>query len=88
VIRPTLKLHSGRLLAVAAVAGLLVAAPARAEDAAAPPPADKKICTREQRTGSKIPVKVCRTQAEIDAERQATQNAMKGNPSANYKRGT
>ncbi|MFO1427147.1 MAG: hypothetical protein U1F11_09255 [Steroidobacteraceae bacterium] len=59
--------------------------PAAAPPAAAPPDATasattKKICRREQVVGSRIPVKVCRSQAELDAEREATQNALKAMP--------
>jgi hypothetical protein len=89
VIRPTQTISLSLLLVAAADLGLGSMAPVLADEAGATPAtAERKICTRELRTGTKIPVKVCRTQAEIDAERQATQNAMKSSPSANYKRGT
>jgi hypothetical protein len=89
VIRPTQTISPAFLLLAAASLGLGATAPVRADEATATPAtAERKICTRELRTGTKIPVKVCRTQAEIDAERQATQNAMKSNPALNYKRGT
>jgi len=40
------------------------------------PPADKVICHKERRTGSHLAKKVCRTQAQTDAEREAGQNTI------------
>jgi hypothetical protein len=37
----------------------------------------KPICKKEHVTGSNIPKRVCRTQAQIDAERAAAQQLMK-----------
>jgi hypothetical protein len=36
-------------------------------------PSDKLICTREEDTGSFLAKRVCRTQAQIDAERRDAQ---------------
>lgn len=38
---------------------------------------NKQICKKEQVTGSNIPRRVCRTQAQIDSERAAAQKLMK-----------
>jgi hypothetical protein len=38
-----------------------------------PNPSDKLICTREEDTGSFLSKRVCRTQAQIDAERRDAQ---------------
>jgi hypothetical protein len=88
VIRPTQKLLPLLLPALLMATGVFVTTPAAAADAASVADPDKKICSRELKTGTRIPVKVCRTRAEIDAERQATQNAIRSNPSTNNKRGT
>jgi hypothetical protein len=42
--------------------------PAATSDKKADKPKEKKICHREVPTGSITPVRVCRTQAEIDTE--------------------
>ena len=43
---------------------------------AAPDKADKMVCTREMPVGSQIPVKRCRTQKQIDLQRDAVQRAI------------
>ncbi len=45
-------------------------------DSANVPPADKVICHKERRTGTYLAKKVCRTQARMDAEREAGQNTL------------
>ena len=61
----------------AVVIGIGIAAPALADEPAAPPAqrtqaavlsaySNQLICKRERRTGSAIPKSVCRTQAQID----------------------
>ncbi len=39
-------------------------------------PADRVVCTREPVTGSNIKRKVCRTQSQLDAERDASRQGM------------
>ena len=74
---------SGRQRNLAGVPLLLIVATAAQLIVAAEPAADKSelICVRERDTGSRIPRKVCRTRAAIEAERQATQDALKRMPS-------
>jgi hypothetical protein len=38
---------------------------------------DKLVCTSEQVTGSRIPKRVCRTQEQIDRERESAQKALR-----------
>lgn len=42
------------------------------------------ICTKERVTGSHFPQKVCRTRAEIAAQREASQNALNRNNSTGF----
>jgi hypothetical protein len=60
---------------VAAVAAADTTAPAeqRSTSAQGEKAKEKKICHRETPTGSIRPVRICRTQAEIDAENQRAQ---------------
>ncbi len=46
---------------------------------------DKLVCRRERPVGSRMIKTVCRTQAEIEQERQAAQDAMR--PSKGYSQG-
>ena len=73
----------GRQRNRAAVPLLLIFASASQLAVAAEPAADKSelICVRERDTGSRIPRRVCRTRGAIEAERQATQDALKRMPS-------
>jgi hypothetical protein len=76
-------------VSVAAAVALLGSLPGRADAPAASAPApDKQICRKQFVIGSRIPLLVCRTQAEIDAERVATQNELRSRPPTNSKRGT
>jgi hypothetical protein len=53
------------LLAAAAAATLLIGGPAVAgPEKAAKPPKEKKICKADRMSTSRIPKKICRTQAE------------------------
>ena len=74
-----------RVLRGAAVVGLCSAGVAWADpppstpaDGAHVPPAaaQKLICKKEPVIGSNIPKRVCRTQAQIDAEREASRDSM------------
>jgi hypothetical protein len=56
--------------------------------AADPPAKEKLICHLETPLGSRIPAKVCRTRAALDAERQATQNELNRKPAQTGRRGT
>jgi hypothetical protein len=38
---------------------------------------EKKICTNEFKTGSRMPTRTCRTQAQIDSEREQAKDAMR-----------
>jgi len=75
------------LLALAACASGSAAGTARAPKAEAKPAdakvassddSNKMICTMERPTGSMIPEKICRPKWRIDAERAATQDALRG----------
>ena len=44
--------------------------------AEAPAKADKMVCTREMPVGSQIPVRRCRTQKQVDQQRDAVQRAL------------
>jgi hypothetical protein len=45
--------------------------------AASPPPSgDEVVCRKEKRLGSNRTIKICRTQAQVDAEREAGQDAL------------
>ena len=41
-----------------------------------PPPEDEIVCRRERRTGTYLAKKVCRTRAQMDAERDTGQNTL------------
>lgn len=61
------------------VASEQASAPAAATETPEPEKAaekEKKICTSEFRTGSRMPTRTCRTQAQIDAEREQAKDAM------------
>ena len=71
-----------KLLTLAAAAALMTAAPSapavkpgKAANAEKPKadPSQKLICTREEDTGSFLAKRVCRTQAQIEAERRDAQ---------------
>lgn len=40
------------------------------------PERDRVVCRRERRVGSHMPVTICRTQTEIDEERQAARDVL------------
>ena len=45
--------------------------------AASPPPSgDEVVCRREKRLGSNRTIKICRTQAQMDADREAGQDTL------------
>ena len=52
---------------------LLIMAPAAAAGSPAPAPAPKVICRSETNLGSRIPVRVCRTETEWEALARQTQ---------------
>ena len=78
-----LSLTRSSLCGVAIMIGVALARPAIAEGPAAASPeerteaaaksdySNKRICKRQRQTGSHIPRTVCRTQAQIDADREA-----------------
>ncbi|MEA3010594.1 MAG: hypothetical protein QOJ91_2286 [Sphingomonadales bacterium] len=53
-------------LLAAVAATLLVGGTAVAKDKAEHAPKEKKICTTDRMSTSRIPKKICRTQAELD----------------------
>lgn len=59
------------------IAGLLLSLMVPAAPAAAEPPKEKKICRSEARTGSIVPQKTCRTEAEWQAMSAEQQNLRK-----------
>jgi hypothetical protein len=74
---------TNRLRVTAAIAALVICHPLAAAEPAKPASAasdkaakapEKKICHREVPTGSITPVKVCRTQGQIDANTQQAQD--------------
>lgn len=54
----------------------VVDVPAVAASENAPPPVDEVICRKEKRLGSNRSIKVCRTRSQMDAEREAGQDAL------------
>ena len=44
--------------------------------ATAPPAENKVVCRREKRLGSNRTIKICRTQAQMDADREAGQDTL------------
>lgn len=65
------------LLALLAVPGASAEPPAEtATPATSDASADKVVCVREMPVGSQIPVRRCRTQRQIDAQRDAVQKAL------------
>jgi len=64
------------LLVTATLAGCAAEPDTMASDASDTGKADEQlVCVRERQTGSHIPRKVCRTQAQVDAEREAAREA-------------
>lgn len=51
-------------------------APSGAPQAAETEVEEKLICTAERKTGTRMPVRVCRTQAQINAEREQARDAL------------
>jgi hypothetical protein len=54
----------------------IVDVPAVAASENVPPPEDEVICHKEKRLGSNRSIKVCRTRAQMDAEREAGQDTL------------
>ena len=61
--------ESGGVLEVAEVPEVPVAA-------SSPPSGDEVICRREKRLGSNRTIKICRTRAQMEAERKAGQDTL------------
>lgn len=61
--------ESGGVLEVAEVPEVPVAA-------TAPPAENKVVCRREKRLGSNRTIKICRTQAQMEADREAGQDTL------------
>lgn len=69
------------LLAVSLAMGIATAAIAQetapsAAPAEAPKPEQKLVCKKERSIGSQMVKRVCRTQAQIDAEREAARQGL------------
>jgi hypothetical protein len=67
------------ILALAAAPALAADPPAKSPPAPAKPdkaekPKDELVCTKETPTGSIMPTRVCRTRAQVEAERRGVED--------------